>query len=391
MSSVPASNAPILPGQWLGVLGGGQLGRMFAMAAQRMGYRVCVFTPEPDGPASHVAARTIVAPFDDTEALADFAQQVDAITLEFENIPVSALEALAQSKPVYPQPHVLARTQDRILEKNFLSEGGFPVTPFVPVYSLADLNAGISRLGCPSVLKTAGFGYDGKGQVKIQEPAEASKAYEHLFGQPGILEQWVRYELEFSVIAARTPRGEIVCYPPIENHHQNHILDISVTPATLPQASAQSALDITRQVVETLDAVGVICLEFFLTEDHQVLINEIAPRPHNSGHLTIEAMPASQFEQQVRTMCGLPLGAIAPSRPAAMANLLGDLWEQGTPDWPTLLQEPHIQLHLYGKAPAKAGRKMGHLTTLEETAEKARERILHARNLILGDRQPQKD
>jgi 5-(carboxyamino)imidazole ribonucleotide synthase len=361
---------------------------MFAMVAQRMGYRVCVFTPESDGPASHVAARTIVSSFDDTEALADFAQQVDAITLEFENIPVSALETLAQSKPVYPQPYVLARTQDRILEKTFLSEGGFPVTPFAPVYSLADLNDGISSLGCPSVLKTAGFGYDGKGQVKIQEPSQAPKAYEHLFGQPGILEQWVSYELEFSVIAARTPRGEIACYPPIENHHQNHILDVSVTPAAIPQASIQAALEITRQVVETLDAVGVICLEFFLTKDHQVLINEIAPRPHNSGHLTIEAMPTSQFEQQVRTMCGLPLGAIEPSRPAAMANLLGDLWEEGAPDWPALLQEPHIQLHLYGKAPAKPGRKMGHLTTLGETAEQARQRVCQARAHILWKRQP---
>lgn len=358
----PEENSPVLPGAWLGMLGGGQLGRMFAVAAKRMGYRVLVLTPEVGGPASQIADETIMADFDDTEALKRFAQKVSVVTLEFENIPVEALTFIQACTPVYPGPAVLSIAQHRIREKTYLSDHGFPVTPFLPVYSLSDLEAGLSHLGTPAVLKTAGFGYDGKGQVKISAPNEAANAYEAIGKQEAVLEKFIPYEKEFSVVVARNPQGQIADYGVIENRHANHILDVSVIPADIPPEARRRAVEIARGVVETLDVVGVLCLEFFLMGSGEIMINEMAPRPHNSGHLTIEAAVTDQFEQQVRAICGLPLGETRMLASAAMVNLLGDLWENGEPDWASALKDPTVKLHLYGKAEARPGRKMGHLT-----------------------------
>lgn len=385
----PLDSQPILPGSTLGVLGSGQLGRMFAQAAARMGYRIYVFSPEVNSPAGEVAYRQIVAPYADADAVAEFAREVDVVTLEFENIPVSAVEAAARHAPVRPAGSVLHVTQDRLREKTFLRDAGLPCTPFAPVDSPESLAAAVEQVGLPGVLKTSAWGYDGKGQSLVDGPRELEAAWDAMDRQPAVLEKRIDFQTELSVIVARSPAGREAACGPIRNDHANHILDVSTYPAPELAEAAPDALEIARAVAAELDAVGLICIEMFLTREGRLLVNEIAPRTHNSGHLTIDGCAASQFEQQVRAICGLPLGSfdqIAPA--AAMANLLGDLWVDGEPHWAAALSDPRLRLHLYGKTDARPGRKMGHLTALADTPEQAAALVRKGRAALTGDTQP---
>ncbi|MGH8070485.1 MAG: 5-(carboxyamino)imidazole ribonucleotide synthase [Candidatus Entotheonellia bacterium] len=370
---------PILPGSTIGVLGSGQLGRMFAIAARRMGYRVHTFSPETDTPTGQVADVEVQASYEDLDAVREFTRHVHVVTFEFENIPVTTVDAVAEHVSVRPGGVVLHTTQHRLREKTFLARAGFPVTPFRPISSLSDLQAGVHDLGLPAVLKTAGFGYDGKGQSKLTSLSEGEAALQALEGQDAILEAFVDFEREVSVVAARGSDGAFAHYGVIENAHRHHILDISIAPAVVSPKIAQEAVAIARSILETLDVVGVLCVEFFLTRDGKLLVNELAPRPHNSGHLTVDACVTSQFEQQLRAVCRLPLGSTEQHRPAAMANLLGDLWQPGEPDWPAACAFPEVKLHLYGKLIPRPGRKMGHLTALAASAGAASRLVRTAR------------
>jgi 5-(carboxyamino)imidazole ribonucleotide synthase len=373
----------ILPGATLGVLGGGQLGRMFARSAQQLGYQVLGFTPEKDSPISQVTGKTICASFEDTESLAEFARQVDVVTIEFENIPSHALEFLQERVAVRPGANVLHITQNRLREKTFLAHHKFPVAKFAEISTIADLTEALSSIGFPAVLKTAGFGYDGKGQTLISSESDVQRAFSALNGQAGVLEQFVPFQKEISVIGARTEASDFVAYGPVENHHTNHILDYSFAPSRVNWTLAEEAVDLTRAIMDALAVIGLLCVEFFLTEDEQLIVNELAPRPHNSGHYSIEACPTSQFEQQVRAVAGLPLGSSETERGAAMANLLGDLWAGGEPDWSSAVALPDVHLHLYGKRQARPGRKMGHLTACAKWADEALERVKNARDLLV--------
>ena len=369
----------IHPGAAIGVLGSGQLGRMFAIAARRMGYRVHTFSPESDTPTGQVSDVEINAPYEDLDAVRSFARNVSAVTFEFENVPAETAAACAECARVRPAGEVLHTTQHRLREKTFLKRAGLPHTPFAAVRSLADLNAALQSLGTPAILKTAGFGYDGKGQIRIQNSGEAEAAWLNLKSDEAVLEAFVDFEIEVSVVAARGIDGEFRHYGVVENAHRNRILDISLAPARVSPAVAREALDIARAVLERLNVIGVLCVEFFLAKNGKLLINELAPRPHNSGHFTFDACLTSQFEQQLRAVCGFPLGATDLLRPAAMANLLGDLWENGEPDWQRALKSPEIKLHLYGKLSARKGRKMGHLTALHHDPETAWKLVSEAR------------
>jgi 5-(carboxyamino)imidazole ribonucleotide synthase len=373
---------PILPGSTVGVLGGGQLGRMFAMAARRLGYRVHTFAPDSDTPTGQISDVEIQASYDDLDAIRRFARGVDVVTFEFENIPAAAAAAAEEFAIVRPRGFALHIAQHRLREKTFLVEHGFPVTPFAAVSSEADLQSAVVSLGRPAVLKTAAFGYDGKGQVPIGAAAEPLDAFRTLGGQPSILESFIDLACEISVIGARGVGGEWSYFEPIENEHRRHILDVAVAPATVADRIGAEAVDITHAVMDALDYVGILCVEFFVARDGRVLINELAPRPHNSGHLTFDACRTSQFEQQLRAICALPLGSPELLRPAAMANLLGDLWSAGEPDWTAALSFSDIKLHLYGKAEARPGRKMGHVTVLADTASEARARVVRARDAL---------
>jgi len=378
---------PILPGATLGVLGSGQLGRMFAIAARRMGYRVHTLSPDDDTPTGQVADREIRAAYDDLDAVRDFARHVDVMTFEFENVSAAAAEAAAQFAPVRPAGSVLHTTQHRLREKTFLSANGFPVTPFETVRSLEELHAALGRIGTPAVLKTAGWGYDGKGQAKITTLADADAAWNKVATGEAVLEAWVSFRSEVSVVAARGLDGEFAHFGVVENRHRNHILDLTLAPADVSDQVRRDAVEITRSVLDKLEVVGVLCVEFFLTADDRLLVNELAPRPHNSGHFSFDACVTSQFEQQLRAICGLPLGSTEMLRPAAMANLLGDVWSGGEPDWAAACRLPNVKLHLYGKLEPRAGRKMGHLTALGPSAEAAARDVLAARDL-LGRRPP---
>ena len=370
----------ILPGATVGVLGSGQLGRMFALTARRLGYRVHTFSPDTDTPTGQVADREVVAAYEDLDAVRDFAQQVSVVTFEFENVPAETAEAVAALVPVRPGGAVLHVAQNRLREKRFLAQHGIPCAPFRHVTTRAGLETALNELGTPAILKTAGFGYDGKGQVRISRSDEADAAWDELGGQECVLEGFVAFEREVSVVAARGLDGAFAHYGLIENAHIGGVLDVSVCPApAVPPAVAAESVAIARAVFEALDVVGTLCVEFFLTSDGRLLVNEIAPRPHNSGHLTIDAHVTSQFEQQLRAVCGLPLGSTEPLRPAAMANLLGDVWAAGTPDWARALAMPNVKLHLYGKEDARPGRKMGHLTALADTPENAAHLVREAR------------
>lgn len=373
----------ILPGSVLGILGGGQLGRMFALSAAYMGYRVICYVPEKDSPASQVCWKTYNAPYEDAESLRKFASEVAVVTIEFENIPTSALEIVQEIAEVRPGPSVLHLTQHRLREKEFLAKNNYPIVPFFPVKTLEDLHQALTTLGFPAVLKTAGFGYDGKGQHLINAPEDAERIFAQLNGQDAVLEKYVQFEKELSVIGARSVSGDFVAYGPIENEHRNHILDISLAPARINWTLAEEAIDITRSIMETLDVIGLLCVEFFMTSDETLMINELAPRPHNSGHYSIEGCPTSQFEQQVRCITGLPLGSTETEKGVAMANLLGDLWQDGEPQWSSAAALPDIHLHLYGKQEPKPGRKMGHLTACSKWGDEALERAKNARDLLV--------
>ena len=373
---------PVLPGATIGVLGSGQLGRMFVIAARRMGYRVHTFSPDSDTPTGQVADREFEHPYEDLDAIREFARGVEVLTFEFENVPAASVEAAAALAPVRPSGAVLYTTQHRLREKTFLARGGFPVARFRRVEGADSLRAALAEVGYPAVLKTAGFGYDGKGQTKIGSEADVEGALAALGGREAVLEAFVDFEREVSVVAARGERGEFRHYGVFENTHRRHILDLSVAPAPVADEVAREAAEIARSVMEDLDVVGVMCVEFFLTRDGQLLVNELAPRPHNSGHLTFDASVTSQFEQQLRAVCGLPLGATDLLRPAAMANLLGDLWQGGEPDWRAAASFPAVKLHLYGKTEARPGRKMGHLTALAATPAEAARTALAARDAL---------
>lgn len=373
-----SNSVPVLPGRTIGLLGGGQLGRMFALEARRLGYRVHVFEPQPDSPAGQVGDREVSAAYSDIPALIAFAQDVDVITYEFENIPVSAIEAVAAITPVAPRGEVLHICQNREREKTFLRKTGVPCADFTVVNSADSLATALESLGGKGVLKTADFGYDGKGQVRINPGDDSKAAWAALNAPRGVLEAWVSFEKELSVVAARGADGEIAVFPVVENVHVNHILDLSLIPARVPAASAQSAIDIAGQLVRALDVVGLLAVEFFLLSDGSVIVNEMAPRPHNSGHFTFDACVTSQFEQQLRAVCGLPLGSVELLRPAAMKNILGDIWANGEPDWAAALTDPNVKLHLYGKTNARPGRKMGHLCALGNSLDEAMQRVTAA-------------
>jgi len=373
---------PILPGARIGVLGSGQLGRMLALAARNLGYSVAIYSPEENSPASAVADVDVVGDYFDLPRIHEFAKQVEVVTFEFENVPHDAAKACAKHAAVRPDGNVLHISQNRLREKNFLRDNGFPTTPFQRVNSLADLEHAIAKIGAPGVLKTASFGYDGKGQVKIKTPAEAAKAWESMKGAESIYEGFVDFVKEMSVIGARTLDGQIVTFPVFENDHANHILDITFAPAALGPVLAGEARQLAHDILEKLEVVGLLTVEMFLSSDGHILVNELAPRTHNSGHLTIDTCVTSQFEQQVRAVCGLPLGSTEMERPAAMANLLGHLWKHGEPDWAAALQDPLVKLHLYGKREARVGRKMGHLTATGDTIEQAIDRVKQAREAL---------
>ena len=378
MSAVKIDNEAILPGSTIGILGSGQLGKMTAVAAQRMGYRVHVLSPEQNSPAGKIADLEIVADYLDLAAIEDFAKSVDVVTLEFENIPTKALEAAGQHAPVYPGVQTLWTTQNRAREKAFLQENDIPTCDFRVVRSLEEFETACESV-FPGVLKTTEEGYDGKGQRFIRSKNEIESAWEALQCNEAILESLIDFECEFSVVAARSSNGEVAAFPTSRNEHCNHILDVSVSPSGLSEQQEQQATEIACQIMSHLETVGVLCVEFFKCKDGQILVNEIAPRPHNSGHLTIEANVTSQFEQQVRAVCGLPLGSTERIKPAAMANLLGDLWANGQPQWDRALETSDVKLHLYGKQDAKPGRKMGHLTAIADSPELARELVTSAK------------
>lgn len=374
----------IPPGSTLGVLGSGQLGRMFAIAAREMGYRVHTFSPDGDSPTGQVADVEIAAAWDDLAALRTFAQQVSVVTLEFENVPLSAIEAVEAFVPVRPNGQALHTTQQRVREKTFLAEHGFPTVPFARATTLDELWAAVAGIGTPAVVKTAAFGYDGKGQHKVTTPADVAFVWDAVGHQEVIVEKLVDLQAEISVVAARGVHGDQVEYVPFENRHSNHILDVTTAPAMVHPWVARRAVEIARGLLDQLHYIGVLCVEFFVTTDGELLVNELAPRPHNSGHLTIDACVTSQFEQQVRAVCGLPLGSTELLRPAAMANLLGDVWAKGEPNWAASLRTPDLKLHLYGKAHPRPGRKMGHLTALGDSPAEARERAVAARDALLS-------
>lgn len=389
------------PGATLGVMGGGQLGAMFAMAAKRMGYRVEAFSDAADCPAAHHCDRVHVGGYDDAAALVAMARGLDVMTFEFENVSAEPLRALAGVVPVRPAPEVLFTTQDRGREKAFLVREGFACAPHRLVRSRQELHSAVAAIGLPAVVKTAAFGYDGKGQRKLEAgsgPKEIDAAWKALAGTPDddahpsavppngddcvlILEGWIDFDCEISVVAARGLDGSTAVFAPTRNHHSHHILDVSSAPAGLPDAVVEAARCMAADIVKKLDVVGVACVEFFVTRDGRVLVNEIAPRPHNSGHLTIAACDTSQFEQQVRSICGLPLGSTIQRAPAAMANLLGDCWRNGEPDWAAALAVPGVSLLLYGKAEPRPGRKMGHLTALADSVDQAVANVARARSL----------
>jgi 5-(carboxyamino)imidazole ribonucleotide synthase len=374
----------IAPGAALGVLGSGQLGRMFAIAARRMGYRVHTFSPEEDTPTGQVADVEVVADYEDLDALRAFARHVDVVTFEFENVPLDAIDAIEEFAPVRPCGAALHTAQQRAREKQFLADRGFPTAPFGRAASLDELWDAVARIGTPSVIKTAAFGYDGKGQHKVTTPADVEHIWAAIGHQEAVVEKFISLQTEMSVVGARGIDGEVAVYQPFENRHRDHILDVTTTPAAISPALSSRAVEITRAILEELQYVGVLCVEFFIDTDGTLLINELAPRPHNSGHLTFDASVTSQFEQQVRAICGLPLGSTKLlATAAAMANLLGELWEHGDPNWAAASRFAEVKLHLYGKTQPRRGRKMGHMTAMGRTVDEALDRVISARDALL--------
>ena len=376
-------NEPLEPGSVIGIIGGGQLGRMTAIAARQMGYRIAVLDPAADSPGAQVADRVVVAPYADRDAARDLARMSDVLTYEFENADADAAEAAGELTPLRPSGSVLRTTQNRVMEKGALRRNGLPTADYRAITSEVDCMAGLKEIGGPWVLKTATSGYDGKGQVVIKA-ADNGEAYRQLEGRSPalILERFVPFKLEMSVVCARDAAGNVRTFPASENIHSNSILDTSIVPARVPAHVNERAGDLAIAVAEALDVVGLIAVEMFLTQDDELLVNELAPRPHNSGHYTIEACHTSQYEQLVRVLCGLPLGSVAMPQPSVMVNLLGEVWVDtgNKPDWAGALIVPGASLHLYGKVEARVGRKMGHITVVADTVDQALARATESRN-----------
>lgn len=370
----------LLPGKTLGILGGGQLGRMLAQAAQSMGYRVHVFEPQPNCPAGAVAHREVNASYEDLGALAEFARGCDVITYEFENIPSGPLAAIAPLVPLHPRAEVLHVCQNRQREKAWLREHGFPHVGYAEALD-GDVAAAVARVGLPCVVKTADFGYDGKGQMKLTSADDVTKAAAIFRGRRCVVERWCEFSCEVSVIVARSTTGEVRAFPVAENIHTHHILDVSLVPARVPAELAAAAEQLAVAIATKLGVVGLLAIELFVTTGGEVLVNELAPRPHNSGHWSIDGCETSQFEQHVRAVCGLPLGDVAVREPTAMVNILGDAWSRAAAqgrdvNWSAVLGTPRAKLHLYGKAEPRDGRKMGHFTVRADTVEAALARAL---------------
>jgi len=350
----------ILPGATIGIIGGGQLGRMTALAAARLGYRCHIFSPDADGPAKQVTPYATTAAYDDQAALRRFAAAIDVATYEFENVPLDTAKALSVLKPLRPGAGALEIAQDRLKEKYFLRGIGVGTTTFRPVESAAQLAQAVAEIGPRAVLKTVRLGYDGKGQVMVGSETDAGAAWDKLGVAVAVLEGFVDFACEVSAIVARGEKGDIAAYPVVENRHVNHILDTTIAPADIPPALAAEAQRIARHVAERLDLIGLLAVEMFVTKSGEILVNELAPRPHNSGHWTIDACVTGQFEQLVRAVCGLPLGSAERHSNAVMKNLIGDEVET----WRQALTEPMAHVHLYGKGKPMPGRKMGHITRL---------------------------
>ena len=370
------------PGSTIGVMGGGQLGRMFAIAARRMGYRVQIFTPEEESPAGQFADLTRIADYGNEAAVRRFAREVDVITFEFENIPIETVNWCAEDCEVRPAGSILHIAQNRLREKTFLADAGVPVAPFRAVRNAGELESAIEQIGRPAILKTAAFGYDGKGQQTINARDDYNEIWSATSADEMILEGAVDFEKEVSVIVARGVDGAMATFPLCENIHRNHILDVTVVPARVEADVEPSAAELARAIAEKTGLIGLLAVEMFLKRDGELVVNELAPRPHNSGHWSIEACVTSQFQQQVRAVCGLPLGSTDILRPAAMANLLGDVWMRGEPDWSRALSSNGVHLHLYGKSEPRPRRKMGHLTAFGTTADEAIARVKEARAAV---------
>ncbi|MBT4072560.1 MAG: 5-(carboxyamino)imidazole ribonucleotide synthase [Chloroflexi bacterium] len=379
---------PVLPGGTLGVVGGGQLGRMFTLDARRMGYRVMVLDPDPESPTGQVADDRIVAPYTDASAVQQLVERCDVVTYEFENVDADAVATSEASGFVRPGSHVLRVAQHRLIEKGALAENGFPVAEYAAVDTMADMVKAVEQIGTPAVLKTATSGYDGKGQIVLRSAVDMREAHSRLRQQSValILESFVPFDMEISVIAARGPDGDVVCFPPSENQHVDGILDVSIVPARISDEVREAATKLASGIADALDVVGLVAVEMFVTTDGELLVNEIAPRPHNSGHYTQDGCATSQFEQLVRAICGLPLGSTELLSPVVMVNLLGDVWADagGTPDWDAALGVRGAVLHLYGKAEARIGRKMAHINVTAPDVETALARALDARERAAG-------
>ncbi|HWA10984.1 MAG TPA: 5-(carboxyamino)imidazole ribonucleotide synthase [Opitutaceae bacterium] len=369
----------IPPGKTIGVLGGGQLGRMFAQAAHTLGYRVHVFEPQAGGPAAAAADFETSAPYEDTGALEKFAGGCDVVTYEFENIPSEPLAAIARRAPLHPEAEVLHICQNRQREKAWLKASGFPHVAYAEALD-GDIAPAVAAVGLPCVVKTADFGYDGKGQMKLENEADLARASAIFRGRRCVIERWCPFSCEVSAIVARSAAGEARAFPIAENIHTHHILDFSLVPARIPGPVAAAAQRLAEDIAARLGVIGLLAVEFFVTADGGILVNELAPRPHNSGHWSIDGGETSQFEQHVRAVCGLPLGGVAVREPTVMVNILGDAWRWregrvvGAPPWEVILAEPRAKLHLYGKAEPRPGRKMGHFTVRDASVDAAFER-----------------
>ena len=359
---------PVLPGATIGMLGGGQLGRMSILAGRKLGYRFVVLEPNSPSAAGMVADEQVEAAYDDADGLRSFGEKVDRATLEFENIPARSLEILSESVDVYPGRLALEVCQNRGREKQFLRDNGIPCAPFEIVGSLSELEEAITRIGLPAVLKTEDFGYDGKGQLRIVPETDLAKAWEPYEGRAAVLEGWVEFSGEYSVLCGRNPDGESCVYPLIHNTHRDHILFTSVSPAGLSPELEEEARRMALKIANGLELVGLVAVELFLTDGGWV-VNEMAPRPHNSGHLTFDSHVTSQFEQHIRLVCGLAPGSTRQHTPACMLNVLGDVWKNGVPDWAAILGDFEAKLHLYDKGEPRPGRKMGHITFLGDSAD----------------------
>jgi len=373
----------ILPGATLGMLGGGQLGRMFTTAARTMGYRVIVLDPDADSPAGRIADEHLNASYRDEWALAQIVEHCAAVTTEFENVPAESLEFLEKRLPVRPSSRALRHTQNRILEKTLIRDTGLRTAPFAAVTCVADLKEAAATIPSPWLLKRAASGYDGKGQAQVGTLDAAAAAFERFERSPCVLESRIELALEISVVFARAEDGDIAFFPIAENQHANGILAYSIAPARIEAGLVQEAKEAAARLAAKLGYCGVMAVEFFIDREGRLLVNEIAPRPHNSGHYTLDACSVSQFEQQVRMVCGLPAAEARLNTPVVMANLLGDVWGDSGPAWQALLSDPGVKLHLYGKREARPGRKMGHFCYLDDDVERALERAQSLMNQLL--------